>query len=93
MKALGEFLRPEFLNRVDEIISFNHLSEENFRAIAGIMLAELRDSLAERGLSFTWDEALGDYLTKKAYSITYRGPEPPPDHPAGSGGPHCRGHH
>ena len=71
MKALGEFLRPEFLNRVDEIISFNHLSEENFRAIAGIMLAELRDSLAERGLSFTWDEALGDYLTKKAYSITY----------------------
>ena len=71
MKALGEFLRPEFLNRVDEIISFNHLSEENFRAIAGIMLAELRDSLAERGLSLTWDEALGDYLTKKAYSITY----------------------
>ena len=71
MKALREFLRPEFLNRVDEIISFNHLSEENFRAIAGIMLAELRDALAERGLSFTWDETLGDYLTKKAYSITY----------------------
>ena len=93
MKALGEFLRPEFLNRVDEIISFNHLSEENFRAIAGIMLAELRDSLAERGLSFTWDEALGDYLYKEGLLHHLRGPEPPPDHPAGSGGPHCRGHH
>ena len=71
MKALREFLRPEFLNRVDEIICFNHLSEENFRAIAEIMLGELRDSLAERGLTFTWDQTLDDYLTQKAYSLTY----------------------
>ena len=71
MRALREFLRPEFLNRVDEIICFNHLSEENFRAIAEIMLGELRDSLAERGLTFTWDQTLDDYLTQKAYSLTY----------------------
>ena len=71
MKALREFLRPEFINRVDEIITFNHLSEENFLGIADIMLNELRESLANRGLSFTWDEALRQLLVKKAYSVTY----------------------
>ena len=71
MKALGEFLRPEFINRVDEVICFNRLTEENFRAIAGIMLGELRDSLAERGIAFTWDESVVDYLTEKSYSVTY----------------------
>ena len=71
MKALGEFLRPEFINRVDEVICFNRLTEENFRAIAGIMLGELRDSLAERGITFTWDESVVDYLTEKSYSVTY----------------------
>ena len=71
MKALREFLRPEFLNRVDEVICFNHLSEENFLAIADIMLKELQDSLQARGLEFTWDESLRDYLTQKAYSVTY----------------------
>ena len=71
MKALRSFLRPEFLNRVDEIITFNHLSEENFLAIADIMLAELKQNLADRGLQLTWDEAIRDYLVKKAYSVTY----------------------
>ncbi|MBQ8621216.1 MAG: ATP-dependent Clp protease ATP-binding subunit [Oscillospiraceae bacterium] len=71
MKALQEFLRPEFINRVDEIITFNHLTEENFLGIADIMLNELRDSLASRGLTFTWDEAIRQYLVKKAYSTTY----------------------
>ena len=71
MKALREFLRPEFLNRVDEIISFNHLTEENFRGIADIMLAELRDALAGRGLELSWDDSLREYLVKKAYSVTY----------------------
>ena len=56
MKALRSFLRPEFINRVDEIITFNHLSEENFLGIADIMLVELRDSLAARGLELTWTE-------------------------------------
>ena len=71
MKALREFLRPEFINRVDEIISFNHLTEENFRGIADIMLAELKDALTARGLELAWGEDLREYLVKKAYSITY----------------------
>ena len=71
MKALREFLRPEFLNRVDEILTFNHLSEENFLGIADIMLGELRDSLSARGLTLTWDESLRQLLVKKAYSTTY----------------------
>ena len=71
MKALQSFLRPEFLNRVDEIITFNHLTEENFHEIADIMLGELRSSLEERGLSFSWEEALRDYLVKQAFSMTY----------------------
>ena len=71
MKALREFLRPEFLNRVDEVIAFNHLTEENLRAIAAIMLRELADALAERGLTFTWDDEVEAYLTGKAYTITY----------------------
>ena len=71
MKALREFLRPEFINRVDEIITFNHLSEENFAGIADIMLAELKDSLAARGLSLTWSDEVRSVLVKKAYSVTY----------------------
>ena len=71
MKALREFLRPEFINRVDEIITFNHLTEENFLAIADIMLSELRQSLQSRGLSLTWDGAIRDLLVKEAYSVTY----------------------
>ena len=71
MKALREFLRPEFLNRVDEILTFNHLSEENFLGIADIMLFELRDSLSARGLTLTWDDSLRQLLVKKAYSTTY----------------------
>ena len=53
MKALREFLRPEFLNRVDEIVCFNKLTEENFRGIAAIMLGELRDNLEEHGINLT----------------------------------------
>ena len=71
MKALRGFLRPEFINRVDEIITFNHLSEENFLGIADIMLEELRQSLQNRGLVLTWDASVREYLVKKAYSVTY----------------------
>ena len=71
MNALREFLRPEFINRVDEIITFNHLSKENFLGITDIMLAELRDNLACRGLSMHWDEDLRQFLADKAYSVTY----------------------
>ena len=71
MKALKEFLRPEFINRVDEIITFNHLTEENFLGIADIMLGELQDSLEGRGLKLTWDDSVRSYLVEKAYSVTY----------------------
>ena len=71
MKALQGFLRPEFLNRVDEIITFNHLTEENFLGIADIMLKELQDSLSARGLNLFWDDDLRRLLVKKAYSVTY----------------------
>ena len=71
MKALQEFLRPEFINRVDEIICFNRLTEENFAGIADIMLAELRTSLESRGLTISWTEDVKALLVKKAYSATY----------------------
>ncbi len=71
MKALQGFLRPEFLNRVDEIITFNHLTEENFLGIADIMLSELQGSLSARGLTLSWDDELRRHLVKKAYSVTY----------------------
>ena len=71
MKALGEFLRPEFLNRVDEVICFNRLDEQNFAGIARIMLSELQKSLEDKGLHFAWDEAVEEYLVKKSYSTTY----------------------
>ena len=71
MNALKEFLRPEFINRVDEIITFNHLTEENFLGIADIMLRELTDSLASRELTLTIDPSVREYLVKKAFSVTY----------------------
>ena len=71
MKALRAFLRPEFINRVDEIITFNHLTEENFLGIADIMLDELKTSLSARGLSLIWNEEVRKLLVKKAYSVTY----------------------
>jgi len=69
--ALREFLRPEFINRVDEIITFHHLTEENFRGIADIMLGELSANLAERGLTIVWNEDVREYLVKKAFSMEY----------------------
>ena len=71
MKALREFLRPEFLNRVDEIITFNPLSRENFQGIADIMLGELKQSLAGRGLNLSWDEEVRQALVEEAYSTVY----------------------
>ena len=71
MKALGEFLRPEFINRVDEIICFNRLDEKNFVSIARIMLDELAASLKEKGFIFTYDDAVAAYLANKSYSLTY----------------------
>ena len=71
MKALGEFLRPEFINRVDEIICFNRLDEKNFVSIARIMLDELAASLKEKGFTFTYDDEVVEHLAGKSYSLTY----------------------
>ena len=71
MKALREFLRPEFINRVDEIITFNHLTEENFAGIADIMLSELRQSLSARELTLDIADGVCQLLVKKAFSVTY----------------------
>ena len=70
MKALQDFLRPEFLNRVDEIVCFNQLTEEDFRGIAALMLGELRDVLSAKNISLCWEESLVEHLVK-AYSVTY----------------------
>ena len=71
MKALNEFLRPEFINRVDEVICFNQLTEENFRSIAALMLSELKDVMAEKNVTLSWDDSLIDHLVKEGYSVTY----------------------
>ncbi len=71
MKALSEFLRPEFINRVDEVICFNRLTEENFKAIARIMMEELRASVAEKAIKLEYGESVLDYLVTKSYSLTY----------------------
>ena len=71
MKALQQFLRPEFINRVDAVITFNRLSEEDFHKIARIMLDELTGSLREKGIQFRYDDALVEFFTKKSYSRTY----------------------
>jgi len=71
MKALQDFLRPEFINRVDEIVYFNQLTEENFRGIAELMLGELQAVMAERDIRFVWDSSVIDYLVKKSYSVQY----------------------
>ena len=71
MKALNDFLRPEFINRVDEIVYFNKLTEEHFRGIAALMLEELKDAMAARGMTLAWDEDVISALVKKSFSETY----------------------
>ncbi len=71
MKALRQFLRPEFINRVDEIVCFNKLSEEDFQPIARLMLDELKASMKEKGLTLAYDEELVKHLVKKSYSAAY----------------------
>ncbi len=71
MKALEDIMRPEFLNRIDEIIAFNQLTETDFRRISTIMLEELRGTLGDKGIRLTWDDSLLDWLTEKSYSVKY----------------------
>ena len=67
MKALSEFLRPEFIARVDEVIVFNQLSEASFEKIAKLMLEEYVPSLEEKHIKFTYDDKACKYLAKKSY--------------------------
>lgn len=71
LKALKAFLRPEFLNRLDDVICFEHLSEESMAKIAHILLKELKVSMAEKGISLTWSDAAAQHLAKLSYSETY----------------------
>ena len=71
VKALEEIMRPEFLNRIDDIISFSHLTKEDFRDIAAIMLGQLRDTLAENNIRLTWDDSLVDYLIEDSFSVKF----------------------
>ena len=71
MKALEDIMRPEFLNRIDEIIAFNQLTEADFRRISSIMLGELRDTLSDKGIRLTWDDSLLDWLTEKSFSLKF----------------------
>ncbi len=67
MKALSEFLRPEFLSRLDEIIVFRNLNVDDFVNISKLMLNEYIASLNEKGTAFSYDDNLCRYLAKKAY--------------------------
>ena len=71
LKALGEFLRPEFLNRVDEVVCFNSLTEQNFASIAVLMMKEVQAVMLGRGIELSWDESVPAYLVKNGYSTIY----------------------
>ncbi len=66
-KALSEFLRPEFISRVDEVVYFAPLSKESYAGIAVLMLTELVEPLRERGMTLTWTDEVPFYLAEKAY--------------------------
>ena len=70
-KALSSFLRPEFLNRVDEVIVFNRLTRENFTGIAKIMLNELADALSEKGIQFAYTDSAADFIAEKSFDEKY----------------------
>ncbi len=71
MKGLRDFLRPEFISRIDEIIVFHTLKEEDFAQIAGLMLEEMREPLAEKGITFTFDEAAQRWIAAEAFGKRY----------------------
>ncbi len=71
MKTLSEFLRPESLNRIDEIITFRQLSEADFSSIALIMLGELKEALDEKAIKFSYTEKAAEFIAKNSYSIKF----------------------
>ena len=71
VKALKDFLRPEFINRVDEIVYFNQLTQSNFEDIAKLMMEELRQVMEEKGYTLSYDDTVLGFLAKKSFSMTY----------------------
>ena len=71
MKALSDFLRPEFINRVDEIITFRALDIKDFESIAAIMLKDLKETLAARFITFTYTDAAARLIAENSYSAKF----------------------
>ena len=67
MKALSDFLRPEFMSRVDEIVVFNPLTKENYAEIAGLMLSEMKEPLAEKGITLKFDKRVLNLIAEKSF--------------------------
>jgi ATP-dependent Clp protease ATP-binding subunit ClpA len=68
MKALREFLRPEFIGRVDEVVVFNALTQDDYAKIADLMLGEIAQPLGERGIKLRYDENVLKVIAKKSYN-------------------------
>ena len=71
MKGLREFLRPEFISRIDEIVVFSQLTKENFASIAALMIDEMKEPLAEKKLDITYDQKALDLIAEKSYGKPY----------------------
>ena len=71
MKALKDFLRPEFISRVDEIITFRQLSKEDFARIAGLMLSEMKSPLSEKNITLEYDEKALKAIAEKSFGKSY----------------------
>ena len=69
LKALQDIMRPEFINRIDEVISFNQLTREDFTRIAAIMLSDLQKGVARAGITLTWEDAVPAKLAEESYSV------------------------
>ncbi len=70
-KALSEFLRPEFINRLDAVITFNPLSKKDFRGIVDVMLGDVKSVMAERGIKFSYTEPLCEFIIENSYSTKF----------------------
>mgnify|MGYP002610676243 CR=1 FL=1 len=71
MKGLREFLRPEFISRIDEVVVFRNLSKENFQEITALMLDEMKEPLAEKNMTVTYDDAALAAIAEEAYGKPY----------------------
>ena len=70
-KALSKFLRPEFINRIDEVITFRHLDKNDFVKIADLMLGRMRDHLLEKGITLKYSDEVLEYIAEHSFSEKY----------------------